>query len=230
VGGEHAEVELNSCDKLLVVLGKGNTVKVWDLATATLCAELKDFTAEDMARLSNLTLSQDRRFLICEIEHETSPGIYIYDLITGQMQRIHDEDCMGIVIGPDSQTIALDLYLIPSGAPLQESWWKRFSEWLGIQKKYEEERVVVLKSFPSEKEIFVLKNCTSPVFSPDGKTLVVVGIPDANVQLWDLPIRKSIGKILSLAALAAVATLLAFNGLGWLRWRMIKTAVTPASQ
>jgi len=45
-----------------------------------------------------------------------------------------------------------------------------------------------------------------------------------------LPIRKPIGKILGLAALAAVATLLAINGLGWLRRRRIKAAVTPAPQ
>jgi len=45
-----------------------------------------------------------------------------------------------------------------------------------------------------------------------------------------LPIRKPIGKILGLAALAAVATLLAINVLGWLRRRKIKTPVTPLLQ
>ena len=75
-----------------------------------------------------------------------------------------------------------------------------------------------------------LKDCSNPVFSPDGRTLAVFGADRSSLHLWDLPIRKPIGNILGLAALAAVATLLAFNGLGWLRRRRIKTAVTPASQ
>jgi hypothetical protein len=45
-----------------------------------------------------------------------------------------------------------------------------------------------------------------------------------------LPIRKPVGKILGLAALAAAATLLAINGLGRLRRRRIKTAVTSLAQ
>ena len=82
---------------------------------------------------------------------------------------------------------------------------------------------------PSEKEIIVLKNCSFPVFSHDGKTLAVTGTGDT-LQLWDLPIRKPVGKILGLAGLAAVATLLGLNGIGWLRRRRMRlnANVVPA--
>jgi hypothetical protein len=53
-------------------------------------------------------------------------------------------------------------------------------------------------------------------------TLAITEDDYCSLQLWDFPIRKPIGKILGLAALAAVATLLAFNGLGWLRRRRMR--------
>ena len=97
--------------------------------------------------------------------------------------------------------------------------------------------MTILKAFPSGEEIIALENSFCPVFSPDGRTLAVTGANwssqgtyFSSLQLFDLPIRKPIGKILGLAALAAVATLLVINGLGWLRRRRIKTAVTPTSQ
>jgi hypothetical protein len=78
-----------------------------------------------------------------------------------------------------------------------------------------------LNAFPSGEEFLVLKDCSFPHFSPAGKTLAVSG-GDGTLQLWDLPIRKPIGRILGLAGLAAVATLLAINGLGWLRRRRMR--------
>src|SRR5262249_9007009 len=139
-------------------------------------------------------------------------------LITGQKREINDESSAGITISRDSQTIALEQFM--GSAPQQSSWWGRLTEWLGIRDRLSK-HTVVLKGFPSEQEIFVLKDCTNPVFSPDGKPLAVKGI-DGNPQLWALPIRKPIGKIVGLSALVAVATLLPFNGLGWLRGRRMR--------
>ena len=87
-----------------------------------------------------------------------------------------------------------------------------------------------LHAFPSGQEFFVLKNCGNPVFSPDGGTLAVTGADNNSLALWDFPIRKPIGKMLGLAGLAAVATLLAFNGLGWLRRRRSSPADSGSSQ
>jgi hypothetical protein len=81
---------------------------------------------------------------------------------------------------------------------------------------------VTLETLPSLEEIVVLKDCRSPVFSPQGNMLAVNGMLDGSFQLWDLPIRKPIDKILGLAGLAAVATLLVINGLGWLRRRRMR--------
>jgi hypothetical protein len=89
--------------------------------------------------------------------------------------------------------------------------------------------MTILKAFPSGEEIIALENSFCPVFSPDGRTLAVTGANwssegsyFSSLQLWDLPICKPIGKILGLAGLAAAATLLAFNGLGWLRRRRMR--------
>ena len=77
-----------------------------------------------------------------------------------------------------------------------------------------------------------LQDRTHPVFSADGRTMAVVrlGGQGQSLELWDFPIRKPIGKILGLAGLAAVATLLAFKGLGWLRRKRTKLEVTPVPQ
>ena len=81
------------------------------------------------------------------------------------------------------------------------------------------------------REAAMNMGCSNPLFSPNGRTLAVTGANFSGLQLWDLPIREPIGRILGLGGLAAVATLLAFNGLGWLRRRRsIQTAVTPVSQ
>src|SRR5262249_15261326 len=104
------------------------------------------------------------------------------------------------------------------------TWWNWFTGWLRRQDNPTGFRVL-LKSLPSGEQVVVLPGCLWPVISPDGKTLAVTFWSDlerTSVQLWDLPIRKPIGKILGLSALAAVATLLAFNGLDWLRRRRMR--------
>jgi hypothetical protein len=126
----------------------------------------------------------------------------------------------GAAISADGKTAAWGV-CNSSIAPQQKSWWSWFTDWLGIHGdpgKY----YVTLNAFPSGEEIIVLKDCSAPQFSPDGLTLTVYGPGGKSLQLWDFPIRKPIGQILGVAGLAAVATLLAINGLGWLRRRRMR--------
>jgi hypothetical protein len=81
---------------------------------------------------------------------------------------------------------------------------------------------VRLNAFPSEEEIIALTDARLPHFSVDGNTLAVRTDTGGSLQLWDLPIRKPIGRILGLAGLAFVATLLTFNGLAWLRRKRMR--------
>jgi WD40 repeat protein len=209
------------------VLGDRNVVKVWDVAPGSLCDEIK-MPGNGMIP-SCIELSKDRQFLLYQLDGEHQK-IFVFNLITKQETEIAAV-VEGVVISPDNQTIACELV----GDPEDASWWAKVTEWLGIRED-SSAFSVSLRTFPGGDEIIVLKNCMSPLFSPDGKTLAVLGlegdleVAKGNLQLYDLPIRKPIGKILGLAALAAVATLLVINGLGWLRRRRIKTAVTPTSQ
>src|SRR5262249_27360869 len=130
----------------------------------------------------------------------------------------------GAALSTDGQVIALGCGGI---TPQWKTWWSWFTDLVGI-KDDPSGSFVTLNTFSSGEEIIALANCSSPVISPTGSILAVHA--NGNWELWDLPIRKPIGKILGLAGLAAVATLLSFNGLGWLRRRRIKRAVTPASQ
>jgi WD40 repeat protein len=208
---QDGEKEQFYADKnILVMLGEGN-LKIWDLATASLCAEIK-IPREDNNRFFDVTLSLDHSLLAYDIVGKS--GLFIENLLTGQSQRIEVKPTRGeMAISPDAQAIAVD-YMEPQ----QNSWWSRFTQWLGIQGE-PSGYYVTLKTFPAWKDIVVLKDCNTPSFSPDGKTLAVNGMLDGSFQLWDLPIRKPIGKILGLAGLASVATLLALGGLGWLRRR-----------
>jgi WD40 repeat protein len=216
-------------------------IKVWDLATATF-REINNASLTT-GLIRNAQLSPDRRFLIAHISHGWPPmsptSVFILDLATGR-NHVYPEkspspgpwesDRTGGAITPDGKTAAWGIGNPNITYARQASWLSWFEDWLGIQRRHSSNLCVSLNAIPSGEELAVLKDCSCPVISPDGKTLAVTGADDASLQLWDLPIRKPIGKILGLAALAAVATLLAINGLGWLRRRRIKTAVTPGSQ
>jgi len=119
-----------------------------------------------------------------------------------------------VALAPDGKMVALGAVTMIE--PPQKSWWKQFTEWLGLQSEHSV-RSVILQTFLSGEEIAVLPNCSSPVFSPDGQTLAVTSFDGESLQLWDLSIRKPIGKILALAGLAALATLLAFKAIACLR-------------
>jgi WD40 repeat protein len=209
-------------DHSILVLFQGKVVKTWDLATATLVAENRDFPILNFPPrfrgvAFSISLSSDRRFLI---GHNPMAGItFVQDLGNGQKKELeaHFGDLIEkVALAPDGKMVALGAVNVIG--PPQKSWWKQFTEWLGLQSK-RSVRSVILQAFPSGEEITVLPNCSSPVFSPDGRTLAVTSFDGDSLQLWDLPIRKPIGKILSLAGVAAVATLLALGGLGWLRRR-----------
>src|SRR5260370_30215992 len=132
-----------------------------------------------------------------------------------------------VALSPDGQTVAVGFLNTSTNIkPKQKSWWSWITD-LGGQEIFSNNYVLV-KVFPSGEEIIALDGCYSPVFSPDGQTLAVIAEDGTSLQLWD--IRKPIGKILGLAGLAVVATLLAFKGFGRLRRRKIKTAAMPAPQ
>jgi hypothetical protein len=165
-----------------------------------------------MAMMPQVKITPNRRFLIYQ-----SGSDFIYDLVTGQKKELGELGIVikGVDLAPDGQMLALEIV----GAP-KKSMWSWFTELLEDQAD-STETYVSLNGFPSGKELTILRDCSGPVFSTDGRTLAVTG-PDSFLQLYALPIRKPIGKILGLAGLAAVATLLAFNALGWLRRRRMR--------
>jgi WD40 repeat protein len=204
----------------IVVRSQGAGIKVWDLSTATLIDENLDirdrwnFKTGLLER--SMYLVSDRFFLTYNpIKQEG----FIFDLIKRQE---FPATTATMAISPDGRTIALAQH---TPKLRQKSWWSRSMDWIGIQEENRPDGIVTLNSFPSGEEITVLNGCESPKwrpkFSPDGKTLAVTGT-DGSLQLWDLPIRKPIAKILAYAGLAALVTLLAFKGLGWLRRRRAK--------
>ena len=213
-----------------LVLIKGDVVKVWDLATATLSSQCQ---IPRIWHFSPLEITPHHRYGIgIRGGGWETPEVFVFDLATGEKQKFkseHSTYSRGAAMAPDGQTVALGW----SGF-LKLPWWNWFQEWLGKQEDpygvvLAPQYHVALHAFPSGEELLVLKNCTSPIFAPDGKTLAVIGADGTSLQLWDLPIRKPIGKILGLAGLAAVATLLVFQGLGWLRRRRmrLKANVVP---
>jgi WD40 repeat protein len=220
---QDGEAEIGSGDNTILVLSKEGIVKCWDLPTGTLIAERRDIPNTSPLHGQ---MTSDRRFLIFfTLGKRSFRSFFIYDLITSEKREFPVNWISSTAaIAPDGKTVALGD--IPDE---EESLWSWLRDLLGIQgnpSKYD----VRLNAFPSGEEIIVLKNCYSPVFSPDGRTLLVEGADGKSLQLWDLPIRKPIGKILGLAGLATVATLLAFNGLRWLRRRRRKEhACSPST-
>jgi WD40 repeat protein len=220
----------------ILVRSQGNIVKVWDLAAATLVAERQDILRKDQPcnahpgpvgvegplpvppkDLScNADWISDCFLLLYQVD--TGAG-FIRDLATGEKNAIpFMPQTAKAVMSPDGKTIAVEAF----AADLPDkSWWTEFMHWLGKPREVALDNWVTLNAFPSDEEIIALEGYRSPVFSPDGETLAVMA-NDGSLQLWDLPIRKPIGKILGLTALAAVATLLAINDLGWLRRRKMR--------
>jgi WD40 repeat protein len=226
------ELVISDWGNVILVRTKGDIIKVWDLATASLYAESSHIPIPPKnLETTYVTLSSDRRFLI--YHSLWVEGGFILDPITGAKQEISGfRGNRGSDLAPNRQSIAFGLWDPMAKQPGGNagSWWTWFKNRLGIQAETSE-YYVVLQTFPSGEKLIVLNDCHSPLFSPDGKILAVRGSADGSLQLWDLPIRKPIGKILGLAALAAVATLPAFNGLGWLRRRRmrLKANVVPNS-
>ena len=231
---QQGEKQTAEGDQSILVLFKGKIVKTWDLATATLVAENWGFPMFDDPRFPqfhgvafSISLSSDRRFLI---GHNPMAAItFVQHIGNGQKKQLegHLGDLIEkVAFAPDGKMVALGVVNMLD--PPQKSWWKQFTEWLGLQSEHSG-RSVILQAFPTGKELTVLQNCSFPVFSPNGRTLAVTSFDGEAVQLWDLPIRKPIGKILGLAGLAAMTTLLAINGLRWpQRRRMrLKADVVP---
>jgi WD40 repeat protein len=224
-------------DNSILVVAKEDHVKVWDLATGAKCI---DREVPKLREFQSVRISSDRRFLIGTRGAWGPIDVIIFDLISGQKQSFPPAyTASGAALTPDGQTLAWAR--TDSFTPKQNSWLQWLKDLLGFQKISFSGKNVSLNSFPSGDEVFILRDCEEPLFSPDGKTLAVLNIKEASteqsnpgrasLQLWDFPIRKPIGKILGVAALAALVTLLVFSGLGWLRLRRmrLKANVIPNS-
>jgi WD40 repeat protein len=213
-------------DRTVLVQSK-DIIKVWDLASARICAEIKGFEIPNYWEKEGNpvwpSLTPDFRFLLAH-DSERNP-LFIFDLINGEKREISTETIWA-ALAPDGKTVAVEVW---QDAP-EPSLWDHFLDCLGIHKApqgppfmEEGDYFVRLIDVSSGEEIISLNSCGGPSFSADGKTLATSGIDGranrTSVQIWDVPIRKPVGKILGLAGLAAVATLLAINGLGWLRRR-----------
>ena len=205
----------------LLVLTKRDTVKVWNLAGAKICAALKAAEFPEGWKTGEpfvwAHLAPDVPCLIAQ--HLRGGPVLVFHLSKGEKQEIAATKFPGTyapVISPNGKTIALGI----SRGTEQPSWWSRVRDWLGLEPP--SDHWVTLCAIPSGQETVSLKGCSNPVYSADGRTLAVIGADCSSLQLWDLPIRKPIGKILGLAGLTAIATLLVFNGLGWLRRRRMR--------
>jgi WD40 repeat protein len=201
-------------ENTILVRTPRDTIKVWNVGTQSLVSESVDFLnlwkengIGPRGNANNRDLFWDRFFLIAHLEPLNQ--VFIFDLVTGNKKQVWNDQ---LKIAPDGQTIAYSTMNLE-----QPSWWNRLIERVGSPKDPSDIHYVILKTVVSGEEVVALNRCTSPMFSPDGKTLAVFDPQYNFLQLWDLPIHKPIGKILGLAALAAVATLLAFNAFGWLR-------------
>jgi hypothetical protein len=202
---------VGSRDNLVLVRSQDDVLKVWDLSTGTLVAKRPDILPHWKGDKHFWRWMSNRLFVV--VLFRTGKA-FIFDLFTEEKKEFAiDEQRFTFALNTDGKTIAVDYFI----CPLPEEWWEKLMSDLGIR-DIPSTHQVTLKAIPSGEQIAVLNRCMYPHFSKDGSTLIVNG-EDGSLQLWDLPIRKPIGKILGLAALAAVATLLAFNGLGWLRRR-----------
>lgn len=115
-------------------------------------------------------------------------------------------------IGVDGKIVALDTIVI---APSENLFHHKLMDWLGLPRK-STQRNVTLFAIPSGVEIITLPDCFGPVFSPDGKTLAVAGADRSSLQLWDLPIRRPVVKIVFFSFLAMLLVILSWNSLAFL--------------
>ena len=213
-----------------IVVWVGGTTRIWHLPTASLLVERQDLIRlEDLFR-GRLSLKFGGPTGGCFlIRIDADDRFLVHEVISGKKQSYAAESWWSTSATPTNELIAF-AGKNSFNKSATKPWWNSFSERLGFQAD-SEEYYVTLNAFPSGEELCVLKDCLDPIFSPNGRTLAVTSADGKSLQLWDLPIRKPIGKILGLAGLAAVATLLAINGLGWLRRRRmrLKANVVPHS-
>jgi WD40 repeat protein len=205
-------------EMLILVRSQGGIFKIWNLATATLDGERRDIlppekNSREKRKKGGIYLERiwDNCYLIHSFD---TAEHFVFDLDSGQRTEL-DSPCAA-AITPYGKTIAQHDYRV--AARYVNNWWTTFMIWLGLQSD-PMTSYVTLNAFPCDEEIIALSDCALPQFSPDSKTLAGRTRTGGSLQLWDLPIRKPIGKILGLAGLAAVATLLVFKGFGRLRRR-----------
>jgi WD40 repeat protein len=219
----------------VLVQSEPGIIKVWDLPQAKICAEIKGLKIPAYwGKDGNVVwpeLTPDLRSLIVYCDYRGGSGdlpaannsVLVVDLTNGKKHELSTMYFGRAHLAPDGKTVAI------GGWPDSEemSFWDRIMDWLGLQETPDGHYLVKLIDVSSEQDVANLIGYMSPTFSPDGKTLATANMK--SVQLWDLPIRKPIGKILGLAGLAAVATLLALGGLGWLRRRRMRLKADAVS-
>lgn len=205
-----------SGENTVLVRCQPGVIKLWNLPTATV-SEYRNI-GELLGDLGGQRVWVSDRFFFA---NAPLGDRLLVDLVTGQKMGLPGVAPV-LAASADGKIIAWhDLIQLPQAIPPPlptKSWWTQFTEWLGIHYDNPSGKVLKLQEFPSGREIVELRECEWPTFSPEGRTLAVKST-DGSLQLWDLPIRTPIGKILGLAGLAALATLLAFKGLGRLRRR-----------
>ena len=203
------EKEITQGDASILVLGKGQNVKIWDLVTARICAEQVEIpnTEQERRFFPEVTLTGDRRFLFyCPNNFGSrSPCGFVVDLVDKRKMDFGQP----VAISPDGQTIAQG-----NSGGRKKSAPNWLADWLGIAGK-PSQYWLTIKSFPSGEHDIVLHDCFLPFFSPDGKTLATTAPEPDCVQLWDLPIGRPVGRILGFAVLAAFGTLLALSAIFW---------------
>src|SRR5262249_5454717 len=145
--GLEGETELVRGYDWVMAIGKGG-IKVWDLATATLCAEGRNIPNLETRGLTRVELLADRRFLVYfEFNGLGSlKSIFTYNLLTGQKKELHGEwaGYSTTAMAPDGRTVALG----DSLAPQQNPWWSSFADWIGIRGD-SSKGLVTLVAFPS---------------------------------------------------------------------------------
>jgi WD40 repeat protein len=114
-----------------------------------------------------------------------------------------------IRFSPDSTSVATKGALHDPPKPGPVTGW---FQWLfGFSpSSYRLLSVVRLWSTENGRELQRFPNCHDAEFSPDGHTLATFS-DDGTIQLWDLPPRPALGRLISLAALAAIVT----ASIGW---------------
>lgn len=141
-------------------------------------------TSMEFTDVFGLCFSYDGNFAVSD---EQRSGLKVWRNGGGEHSLLLDKHTNYCVISPEGHFLAV------SGVcpPIAVTAFPRYLEWIrrlilkdGVQCKVE------LIDVDSGRQIDCIENARLPMFSPDGKTLAVVG-SDGSVHLYDFPLSKS---------------------------------------